>query len=272
MEASPRRAAARHRRSHVLALQRGGVGLVALVGDHREDVDFVVEDALALLVDRQAQAAPDLLALLHLGDGLVEGADLEDVGVVPAFFEGGVGEDEADLLLEGEQPLLVPHDQLEGGLFGLAFGLVAAFGVDRCFLALFGLSSWQSRLLRTSCGFQLCVEGIARFEALELLVKDAADDAVAGGVVGDPVDEEEREHLDRLALPAAPACRMCCSMVLWIWARKISGRDGPIVSSSMQADAVLKLDEVLGGVDLGHRVAGFDAPPGGSWHTGRRRV
>ena len=48
----------------VLGLERAGEVLVALVGHHVELVDRVVEDAQAVLVDGQAQAAADLLALL----------------------------------------------------------------------------------------------------------------------------------------------------------------------------------------------------------------
>ena len=49
---------------------------------------------VAVLVDRQAQAAPDLLAPRNGVVAVLEHAHDEDVGVVPAFAQRGVGEDE----------------------------------------------------------------------------------------------------------------------------------------------------------------------------------
>jgi len=55
-----------------------------------------------VLIHRQAETAADLLPLLHGAPGLIEGADLEDIGVVPTFAQGRMTEDEAQRLVEGE--------------------------------------------------------------------------------------------------------------------------------------------------------------------------
>ena len=117
----------------VLGLQRAGEVLVALVGHDVELVDRLVEDAQAVLVHRQAQAAADLLPLLHGAAGLVERADLEDVGVVPALAQRRVAEDEAQRLVQGEQALLVLHDQVVDLVVGLR---VAARVLEHALLVL----------------------------------------------------------------------------------------------------------------------------------------
>ena len=59
----------------------------------------LVEDALAVLIDGQAQAAADFLPLLHGAAGFVQRANLEDVRIVPAFAKCRVAEDEAQRLV-----------------------------------------------------------------------------------------------------------------------------------------------------------------------------
>jgi len=78
----------------ILGLKTGGITFVGLIGDDCENIDIFIEDALTGLVDREAHATTDLLAFLHLGSGLIEGTDLEDIGVIPAFLECRVGKDE----------------------------------------------------------------------------------------------------------------------------------------------------------------------------------
>ena len=75
--------------------------------------------AQPVLVHGQTQAAADLLPLLDGTSGLVEGADLEDVGVVPALAQGRVAEDEAQRLIHRQQPLLLLHDQVVDLIVGL---------------------------------------------------------------------------------------------------------------------------------------------------------
>lgn len=76
-------------------------GLVALAGDDGQHIDIVdtvaaglLIHAVALLVNTQTQAAAHLLTLGGLAVRVLQCADLEDIGVVPALPEGGVGEDE----------------------------------------------------------------------------------------------------------------------------------------------------------------------------------
>ena len=102
-----------------LLLQVLGELLVALGGDHGQRVDLEAAQALAVLVHAQAQAAADGLAALALGPHVAQGANLEDVRIVPAFAQRGVGEDELERRLEAQQLLLVPHDQVVGVVVGL---------------------------------------------------------------------------------------------------------------------------------------------------------
>jgi len=76
------------------------VAFVALIGDHGQDVDLRIVDAAAILIDGESDAPSDLLSLPHLGDSLVQRANLEDVRVVPTLTERGVREDEGDRLIE----------------------------------------------------------------------------------------------------------------------------------------------------------------------------
>ena len=86
-------------------LQILGELFVALHRHHSECVDLEAADALALLIDAQAQAAADRLPALALGAYLAQGADLKDVGVVPTLLQRGMGEDELELGLEAQQLL-----------------------------------------------------------------------------------------------------------------------------------------------------------------------
>ena len=116
-------------------LQILGELLVAFRGDDGERVDVEAPQPFALLVDAQAQAAADGLAALALGAHLAQGANLEDVRVVPAFAQGRVGEDELQLRLEAQQLLLVLHDEVVGALGVVAVALVVLGGVrPRSFL------------------------------------------------------------------------------------------------------------------------------------------
>ena len=71
---------------------------------------------LSILVYAEAEAASHLLALAGLGSRALQRADLEDVGIVPAFAQSGVAEDEPHRLLEGEQSLFVLQDEVVGTL------------------------------------------------------------------------------------------------------------------------------------------------------------
>ncbi len=68
-----------------LLLQAFGEGLVALAGDDSQGVRIETLYASASLVHAKAQAASDRLPPLAFGAELTQGADLEDVWVVPAL-------------------------------------------------------------------------------------------------------------------------------------------------------------------------------------------
>ena len=110
-------------------LQGFGEGFVGFVGDDREAVEVVFCETDAVLVYGQAQTSADFLTLFLVGDGGIERADLEDIGVVPSFSEGGVGEDELQGFFEVEQLFFEFHDQLVGAFLfgGVSF---AVFGVS----------------------------------------------------------------------------------------------------------------------------------------------
>lgn len=71
----------------VLSLQRPGKILVALICHHVKLVYRLIEDAHAALIHRKAQAATEFLTFFDCARGLVEGANLEDVGVVPSLAQ-----------------------------------------------------------------------------------------------------------------------------------------------------------------------------------------
>ena len=72
--------------------------------------------AVAVLVNSQAHAAADLLALARLRTRFLERAYLEDVWVVPALAQRRMAENEAHRLIERKQALLIAQDQVVGAL------------------------------------------------------------------------------------------------------------------------------------------------------------
>ncbi len=76
--------------------------------------------ALALVIDTEPHTATDLLTLLHLVAGVLQRAYLEHVGVVPAFFERRVREDEAHGAIPAQQFLLILHNEVETAFLILA--------------------------------------------------------------------------------------------------------------------------------------------------------
>ena len=128
-----------------LRLQAFGKRVVALTGNDSEDVDVmhvVTKDIgihpLATLVDTQAQATPDLLALADIVAALLQGADLEHIWVVPPLPQSGMGKDEphrGSNRVTIQQQLLVLHNQLVSAhIVGGGF-LAANFGIDHFALA-----------------------------------------------------------------------------------------------------------------------------------------
>ena len=129
-----------------VALQRLHKALVALGCHDREGVHLLQLGlaqglqvlTLAVLVHAQAQTAPHLLALARLGVRVLEGADLEHVGVVPALAQSRVTEDEPRGLVKGEQALLVLEYQVVGTLVVRLVTAALDLGVDGVALLVYG--------------------------------------------------------------------------------------------------------------------------------------
>ena len=156
---------------------------------------------MPVLVHRQPQAAADLLPLLHRAPRLVERADLEDVRVVPAFAQGGVAEDEAQRLVERQQPLLVLHDEVVDLVVGLG---VAPRVLEHALLVLGEVAVVQPlhRLLEPlQCLIARLLGQLGQLasNASANLPLRRLPGFVVVAVVGHAVDEEQAEHLDARA-------------------------------------------------------------------------
>ena len=92
------------------------------VGDQRQFIQFLhlaaqhaLIHALALLVNAQPQAASDLLPTADVRVTLLfQRTYLEDIGIVPALPQRGVGENESHRLVETQQPLFVLRNEVVG--------------------------------------------------------------------------------------------------------------------------------------------------------------
>ena len=165
---------------------------------------------LALLVHGQPQPAAHLLPA---GDGAVtvlERADDKHVGVVPAFAQGRVRENEAGGLLKRQQPLLVLQDQVVGGhIVGHAGVLAACLECGIQLTALFvdgkvavvgsgRFDVLQVTLVRRVVKLQYLVQVLVVLflENAGVLALFVVCAIVA--VLGHLVDEEQRQYLDAL--------------------------------------------------------------------------
>ncbi len=154
------------------------------------------------MVHRQAQPASQGLAAFAFGAHLAQVADLEDVGVVPAFAQGGMTEDEAQGFFIREQLLFILHD--------LAIDIIIRLG------GAVGVFEYALFVLRKISIMQF-LDGI--FEPLESLIARVFDEVgqrlfkynceftfngfaalVVIAIVGHAVNEEQTQHFD-----AAPA-------------------------------------------------------------------
>ena len=180
---------------------------VTFVGDDGEDVKAFVVQAFALLIHGQAQAASNFLAAARFGDGLIERTDLENVRIVPALFERGMGKDKTNGLLEREQTFLVLHDQLVRFLFRFAVGFRFVVFFNRRLDNFLSRFCFLARKIRAAHvrGFEFRKRIAHVFEPIEFLVKEDANDSFVVRVIGDAVNEKEREDFD--ALCAQPLLR-----------------------------------------------------------------
>ena len=181
--------------------------LVGLVGDDRQPVDSGSWMRSPSWLTGSRSPRPISWRLRSVRLRLVQRADLEDVGVVPALTQRRVAEDEPERLVGREQPLLVAHDEVVGVDVGRA---VAA----RVLWALLVVDAEVAAVhLGTGGRFERCVSRLVRRaprrpprttgrsgRARVALVVDAA-------VVRDFVDEEERQNLHAERRAAFAPCR-----------------------------------------------------------------
>ena len=92
---------------------------VVLVGDDGQFVGVVngitqafLVHSVAVVIDTDSQTTTDLLPFGGAGIGVTQGADLEHVGIVPTFAQGGVGENESCRLIKTQQAFLVLQNQV----------------------------------------------------------------------------------------------------------------------------------------------------------------
>ena len=91
----------------------------------------------ALLVNGNAKTTTNLLTFFNHRGGFVQGANLEHIGVIPAFFQRRVGEQKLQFAVQAQQPFLLFHDQVVGAFIRRrfpAFAFGREFGVFKlCF-------------------------------------------------------------------------------------------------------------------------------------------
>jgi len=86
----------------ILSLERPRKVLIALIRHDVELVHRLIENTLAVLVNRQTQTTSNLLTLFHGASGLVQSAYLKDVRIIPPLTQRGMRENEAQRLVDGK--------------------------------------------------------------------------------------------------------------------------------------------------------------------------
>ena len=97
----------------------------ALVCHYMQNIDILVLNPLSILIDAQAQTASDLLSAGKGGFLIDQRADLEHIGVIPAFFERRMREDKPQRTFKAEQPFLIAHN----GVISIIVCQRIAFGI-----------------------------------------------------------------------------------------------------------------------------------------------
>ena len=186
-------------------LQVLGKLFVVFRGHHSQGVDLEAAYPLTILIDAQAQATANGLAALALGLNVTQGANLEHVGVVPAFLERRVGEDELQRRAEGQQLFLLLHDQVVGALGILPVARIVlrgvgptAFLVDGEVAVVHVLGGKRQVDLgeQALIGRQLGGATILFLEYLRIHALDRLAVRIVLTVLVHRVDEEQAEHLD----------------------------------------------------------------------------
>jgi len=202
-----------------LLLKIFGEGFVALRGDHGEGVDLEAAQSFALLVDAQAQTAPDGLAAFALGADFAQRANLEHVGIIPALFQRGVGEDELELRIEAKQLLLVLHDEVVGAFGAIAIGLIVLGGVSTSLVPVdgeiavvdfLGIGGEVQFLEQAGIFRELGGAAIFFLEDRRVFALHRIPVPVVGTIVLHGVDKEQAEHLDPKRRKAALLLKVLC--------------------------------------------------------------
>jgi hypothetical protein len=191
-----------------LGLQAAREVLIRFIGNNGQEIHSFVVDALAGLINWQPQPPADLLPLLLDRLRLIQGAYLEHTGIVPAFAKGRMRKDKAQRHVGIEQPLLFTHNETVSVVI---VGRVAARVLRVTLLVLRKIAVVnvgnvkRDETLINRLGGQLA---ICFLEPLADLSETRRTVIIIDAVIGDPVDKEQGEHLDALALEGALLLQM----------------------------------------------------------------
>jgi hypothetical protein len=241
----------------VFGLQCTSEILIGFVCHDVELVYGIVEYPLTVLIDRQPQAPPNFLPLLHCAPGLIKSANLEDVWVVPAFTQGGMAEDESQRLVWGKQLLLVLHDEV----VDIIVGLRIAFGVLENALSVLCKVAVVKPLHRQFCPIentiarllgergQLFVEPLGKF-ALRWPAR-----RIVIPVARHAVDKEQAQDLDAAIMKLQLLVEMLLHRMANLHTPYIVAHSTDLLTNP-QRESVRETDEfrVRLGVDLGNPV------------------
>ena len=121
-------------------LQGAGKALIAFVGDNGQYIDGLVLHARAICIHAKAQATAYFLAFFQRALRFIQRANLKHIGIVPAFTQRRMAENELQRLIRRKQPLLVAHDERVGvvifrGIAARVFPLGARLAASAFFVA-----------------------------------------------------------------------------------------------------------------------------------------
>ena len=212
---------------------------------------------------------------------MLERADLEHIGVVPALAQGGVAKDEARGLVERQQALLVLEDEIVGALIIGLIAVALELGVNRMpFLVDGEVSLVRCMDVDAAQPFQVAAAHLpeTRIErgveillpatvlingAYVLLLKDSAVLAqvflavvIIDAVLGDLIDKEERQALDAARKQCLFLFQMALDSLADLNAAHIAIGGVAVDVAAAKLDTVEKLDVAQLGIavrdDLGH--------------------
>ena len=169
--------------------------------------------SFAVLIDAQTKTSANFLSLTDITAALLQSTNLEDIGVVPAFTESRVREDETNrrfLRISVQQKFLVLHNQVIGINIVRSGFLLAEFGVNHLALLINGeiasmgvLRANHVQILDVVIITELTLQ---RFHDISVFfLEHISIDAVEGLsclivllVLHDLINEEQGQNLDTL--------------------------------------------------------------------------